>query len=295
MSKDTATTSGDGIAVGVPMFRREQALSLLLESVPEYVETVYIADNGRDSDRSIYGEEWRFDLDVLDLEFDVGIGACRAAIVDACTEPYLWMGDNDMEFVRPNDLRLMQQTLERYDDLGAIAGWLIEGDTVRAGARNLVEHGSTAIKSVDETPELERSVLPFARFDFIPQAALFRTAVFDTYEYDPDVGSTEHFDFFYAHKQAGEWDFASTPAVMVRHNRDIDRDYRESRRGSDHADMAVTAEKWGIDEVVPGSYADWGKVRDRPPAEEAFEVFRRATPTSVWLPTRRVLKRVVER
>lgn len=293
MTPDDAA-SGSSIAVGVPIYSRTEALELLLESVPEYVDTVYVADNGpkADQERALYHRAWPFELDVIHLPHDVGIGQCRAAIAEACTEPFLWVGDCDMEFVRPGDLGLLRSILETHADLGGVAGWLIEGDTVRAGARNIREHGRTAIKSVDEPPKVTPDPVPHARFDFIPQAALIRTAAFETYSYDADVHNSEHFDFFYGHREAGEWDFASTPAVMIRHNRDIDPAYRAGR-GNSHLDTEITAAKWGIEEITPGSYGEWSRRRSRPPHEQAFELFRRHTPPSVWLPARRALERVM--
>jgi hypothetical protein len=287
-----SNTESNSIACGVPVFSRTKALEQFLDSVPAYVDTVYVADNGRNQTRDPYDEQWPFDLEVLHLEYDVGIGACRAAITDACTEPYLWIGDCDMAFVRTDDLRLLRATLEQHPGLGGISGWLIEGDTVRAGARDLERHGDTAIKTIREYPDIERSVVPFGRFEFIPQAGLFRTEVFDTYDYDPEVRASEHFDFFWGQRAAAEWEFASTPAVMIRHDRNIDQEYRENR-GSGHLDTEITAAKWGIEDIQPGQYGEWSAYRGRPVHEELFEAFRRVAPPGVWLRARRVLKGVM--
>jgi len=54
----------------------------------------------------------------------------------------------------------------------------------------------------------------------------------------------------------------------------------------------VLADKWGIRRTVPGTVSDWAQVRDRSTAERAFDVFRSATPTRVWLPVRRAFKTV---
>jgi hypothetical protein len=285
----------DAIAVGVPVFSRTAALRQFLESVPEYVTTAYVADNGHTEDREdLYARAWPFDLEVLDLGFDVGIGACRHAIAEAATESYLFVGDCDMRFTDPADLRRLREELAAHPDLGGLSGWLIEGGTVRAGARNLVERRGRLFKSVAEPPELEGERLPFARFDFIPQAGLFKTEVFDDYCYDPDIYNSEHVDFFYGHHDAGAWEFGSTPAVLVEHNRWIDPDYRESRRGNNHVDEALLAEKWGFETIEPGTNVDWAGYRDRSVLERAFDVFREVSPPSVWIPIKRVSKRVIE-
>lgn len=278
------------IAIGVPMFTREQALENLLASVPEYVSTVYIADNGRDTMRDCYHETYPFTLHVIELPYDCGIAQCRRAITDRCSEAYLWIGDNDMQFTSDHDLRILQAILDENPRLGGVSGWLLEGDSVRAGARDLEMHGSTAIKEAVDTPEIEHAPYPFARFDFIPQAALFRTECFDDYTYDPELRNTEHLDFFVGH-QATDWEFASTPAVLIRHHRDIDSEYRATR-GDDHADFELTAEKWGIADTAPGARPDWGYVRDRTVPQQAFDIVKRVTPPSVWLPIKRGCKKV---
>lgn len=288
----------EAIACGVPVYTRTAAVEQFLESVPPYVQTVYIAENGpapsREERAGLYGgREWPFDLQVLDLGHDVGIGQCRAAICEALSEPYLWMGDCDMVFVDASDLRRLRGLLERNPGLGGVSGWLIEGETVRAGARQLVEHGGRLIQAVEEPTEIEGEAMPFARFDFVPQAGLFRAEAYDTYSYDPRIRNSEHVDFFYGHAQRGEWAFASTPAVIIQHNRWINDEYRESVHDGDHVDEALLAEKHGIKSIAPGSNIDWAGYRNRSVKERLFEAFRAATPPRVWMPTRRILQRVV--
>lgn len=280
------------IAIGVPIYMRETALKILLESVPEYVATVYVADNGQDQERELYEQDWPFRLEVLHLDHDCGIGRCREAIANAVDEAYLWMGDCDMEFTNDNDLRRLRSLLAQHDDLGAVAGWLIEDNVVRSGARDLEVYRNSVIKTCEE-PELEGSSIPFARFDFIPQAALFRTEVFDDYCWDGDVRSTEHVDFMLGHKYLSEWDFASTPTVMIKHNRDINEEYRKSKRGGNHLDRDILEEKWGLQDTMVDNETDWGYLRGKSVKEQAFSVFKRVTPPKVWVPTKRSLERVI--
>jgi len=285
------------IACGVPVYSRTEALAQFLTSIPEYVVTVYVAENGpaasREERRGLYGREWPFDVQVLDLGHDVGIGRCRAAICEALSEPYLWMGDCDMVFVNDSDLRRLRGVLERNPGLGGVSGWLIEGGTVRSGTCQLVEHDGRLIKAVKEPPDIEGEETPFARFDFVPQAGLFRAEAYDTYSYNSSIRNSEHVDFFYSHAQRGEWTFASTPAVMIQHNRWIDEEYRRSRRGGDHVDMPLLAEKHGIKNIAPDTNLDWAGYRDRSVKERLFDAFRASTPPCVWMPTRRLLRRVV--
>lgn len=284
--------SDNGIAAGVPMYSRESALRQFLDSVPDYVEVVYVADNGPEQDRDCYHEDWPFELKVLHLEHDIGIGACRAAIADACDERYLWLGDCDMQILRYDDLRLLRSILDANPELGGVSGWLLEERAVRAGARNLHIQGDAAIKTVDDIPTPDGDPVPFATFDFIPQAGLFRTVIYDEYCYDPDMDSSEHFDFFFAHKQLNEWVFASTPAVLTVHNRNIDPEYRQKERGGNHVDESVLDQKWGISRIEPGPKTDWAQVRDLGLKADAFDLVKRTTPPAVWLRIKAAAKRV---
>lgn len=288
----TNSVADNSIAVGVPMFSRTEALTNFLESLPPYVSRVYVADNGEAPDRHVYTEPWPFDLEVINMGYDCGIGPCRAAIGNAVQEPYLFVADNDMEIIRPDDLRILQRILEENPDVGAVSGWLKEGNTIRTGARDLHETGDTLIKNVRDSPEIETDPVPFARFDFIPQAALYRTAIFESYQYDPEIFNSEHIDFFIGQKDAGRWEFASTPVVLIEHNRDIDEEYREGKRGSNRVDFDLMSEKWGYETAVPGPRSDWVTNRDVPMSEQAFNVFRQATPPKVWVPVRKALIRL---
>jgi len=277
------------IAVAVPVLSRSEALAQFLESVPAGVSRVVIADNGPPGAHThVYSRDWHVDIDVLDLEFDIGIGACRAALTDAVGEPYLWMGDCDMAFCRTEDLQLLRDILAAHDDLGGVSGWLIEDGTVRPGAANLRVTDSAVIVGQGSEPEIVDDPLPHARFEYLPQAALFRSAVFDTYDYDPGRRHTEHTDFFLGQRAAGDWSFASTPVIQIHHHKHQDSAHRE-RRAEQHQSDDGMAAKWGVDRRVPGTPPRWD---ERSLPERAFDVFRQATPARVWLPVRQTLKRV---
>jgi|APHM01.1.fsa_nt_gi hypothetical protein len=256
---------------------------------PAGVARVLVADNGRPGEhRTVYHCDWPFELDVLDLGHDIGIGACRAALTDAVTEPYLWMGDCDMEFPSGRaDLARLREVLDSDPELGGVAGWLLEDGTVRAGARDLDTVGVTAVKTA-ATADVDPDPHPHARFDFVPHGGLFRTDIYDTYDYDPEIVSREHLDFFIGHAEAGEWAFASTPSVQVLHHNHVDDEYRR-QRGGGQTDAQRLADKWGVRSTVPGAPSDWVPAADRTTGERLFGLFRRATPPGVWVRVRHAL------
>jgi len=205
------------------------------------------------------------------------------------TERYLWIGDNDMRFTAPGDLRRLREILEADDELGGVSGWLLEAGGVRSDAYDLKQHGRTLLK-IPRRPELTEAPVPHAEFDFIPQAGLFRSAVFDSKPHDPRFKEREHVDFFLAHEQLGRWNWASTPAVTTLHDKTIDEQYRE-RRGRHRSEAAkLLARKWGVERVVPAG-VDWAHRDDRTPAEAGFAAFRELAPPAVWIRVRRALKR----
>jgi hypothetical protein len=127
----------------------------------------------------------------------------------------------------------------------------------------------------------------------IPQCGLFRTAAFKDYDYDPEIFNSEHIDLFWGHAQQTDWKFGSTPAVVVAHHRNIDEQYRESKRGQNHVDMDLMREKWGIKDIRVGERPDWVTTRERNVGEHAFDIVRRLTPPRCWVPIRRVAKGVL--
>lgn len=286
-STTTTDDQSGGITVGVPMFSRETALRNFLESVPAYVDEVLVADNGETVDRRLYARAYATDVRVLDLPYDCGIGACRAALVEACDSEYLWLGDSDMEFSSASDLQTLRSILNANPGLGGVSGWLREGETIRSGAKDLVQHGDTLLKTIPESPTVSQNPVPHARFDFIPQCGLFRMACFEDYSYDPDIYNSEHLDFFYGHLQT-DWAFASTPAVLIQHHKHIDEEYRQRKRGENRVDFDVMQSKWGFSEVHPGRRADWCTTRQRSTGERVFDLVRRVTPPRVWIPLRKV-------
>lgn len=281
------------IAVGVPMFQREQALKQFLNSVPTYVTTAYIADNGHTKEHAhIYENEYAFDIQVIELDYDSGIGACRNAIAESVSEPHLWIGDNDMQFVDESDLWRLYEILDHWPELGGVSGFLVEGNEIRSGATDLNKINDTLIKSTN-TKQIINEPYPHAIVDMPPQAGLFRTEIFDTYTFDATLTNTEHADFFYGHKQEGVWKFASTPSVLIKHNKMIDADYRENQRSSKTNDMDIFEDKWGVSHITIGEQTDWITTRNRTDFEFLFDILRRFAPPSIWIPIRRIAKRVV--
>ena len=260
----------DEIAVGVPVFERTEALQRCLNSIPaDAVDRVIVADNGpANAHAGIYATEWPFTLDVLDLEYDVGIGACRAAIADELTEEYLLVVDSDMRLPAASQLRQLQTALDERPSLGGVSGVLLEDGQIRAGCSNLHETTTllgrdVLVHAIREQPAIEwvDSTIPIARFDKLTNAALVRRECLADGAWDGEFPTDEHLDFYLGHHHQTDWEFAACPVVQFAHEKGRYEAYRERvRERNDEKQQQADAryrEKWGYDRIEYGCRVDW--------------------------------------
>jgi hypothetical protein len=245
------------IALGTKVFSRVERLERLLDSVEDHpIETVVVADDGKASEKKkeVYTAEWDFELKVIDLEFDSGVGLSRQAIVDNLPEvEYSFVVDSDHE-LPPNAIDLID-ILKNDTSLGGVAGEILEPNTgsVGDGCRDFREVGDDLIF---HTPEKDIEMIggsPIVRFDFIPYAAAYRTVALKDYTRDPAyIIGWEHGDFFVGHWKQTDWEFAITPDVMIRHYPGGDQFYANNRNSDDKmgASYEHFLNKWGYNDVI---------------------------------------------
>ncbi len=299
----TAEPVEQEVVVGVPFLQREAKLQQLLESAVTNpaIDSVVVADNGDESERDVYGD-YGDAVDVLDLPFDAGIGACRAAVAKQTDAEYLVVVDSDMEI--PRNIDTLVQILERDPGLGAVAGILEENGQVRAGVCDFHEdehfRGRTAlVQSIREDKSVEWSTgYPVARFDKLPNAMVVRRACVDDYGWDSDLKDKEHLDWFLGHYHETDWEFGVTPAVLFRHHtsRDNDSEYQQQFRfGNDERQQRYRErllEKWDYDRVVYGSNRWFGTQR-RPLADRLYKAVAADVPTRYSYPIKTAVEGVL--
>lgn len=295
---------GKDVAVGVPVIERWQKLATFLESVPEWVDSVVVADNGDPNAdrRGIYDGSYPFEVDVLDLGYDVGIGRCRSAIADASDSAYLLVADNDMEL--PANVGVLVDVLDRDPDLGGVGGILDEHGSLRSGCCDFEEadwwrDGRALVQSV--APGKIGAVTwstghPVARFDKLANAMVVRRAALDDYAWDADLGCKEHLDFFVGHWHETDWEFGVCPEVVFRHHTGgSDRYWQQYRaKTADRQQRALDAfrEKWGYDRIVLGD-TRWFGTAHRPFGERLMNAFVRAAGPKYSVPAKDAAKRVL--
>lgn len=246
-----------GLALGVTVFKRTKKLHDLLESVPEIVDQVYVADDGDTSDRKhLYERSYCFDLDVIDLEYDAGLGQGRKAITNRLTEEYLLVVDSDQ--LVPNNIAVLVEQLEADSGLGGVGGLFLEDGTLTGMCHDIKQDGSLLVRDTERGKTI-RTVAgaPLVEFDFIPNAAVFRNSCLEDNTWDPEyrIGK-EHLDFYVGHYEQTDWTFGVCPRVLFPHNPGGDADFVATRH--DPSRLLESKEyflkKWGYRQILRRRY-----------------------------------------
>lgn len=210
----------DDVALGVKVFSRVNKLENLLDSVEESdINTVYVADDGEmtDEKRKLYSRSFDFDLNLIDLEYDAGLGYGRAEIVKQLDAEYLLIVDSDHTV--PENVNVLRTILENNSQIGGVSGLIFERGHLRGACNDLFEHDDVLVRDVNEEKRTYyQDGVPFLYFDFIPNAALFRRDCLEDYCWDREyVIGSEHIDFYVGHMKTTDWRFATCPAVVFDH------------------------------------------------------------------------------
>lgn len=246
------------IAVGTKVFSRTEKLEGLLESIERAnLGRVYLADDGdMTSDKEqLYARDFDFDLKIIDLPYDAGLGRGRKEIVDRLgEESYLLIVDTDHEV--PENVRVLADQLAADETIGGIAGTIVEPNHGRVfqSAKDLTEEGDVLVRSADLREKQIETIAgySFREFQFIPNAALFRTACLDDYCWDPNyVIGKEHIDFYVGHWKRTNWRFGVCPSVAFNHYPGGNPSYQANRHSSEKKARSKEyfEEKWGYEAV----------------------------------------------
>jgi len=246
------------IAVGTKVFMRTQKLQRLLESIEQTpIERVYVADGGEitPEKEQLYDREFDFDLHLIDLEYDAGLGKGRKEIVEQLDEEkYLLIVDSDNEV--PRNVTVLADQLEELPEVGGIAGSMVEPKKGRLyqSAKDLREDGNTLVASADiNEKEIQMvSGYPFVEFQYLPNITMFRKEAVEEYCWDPKykIGK-EHMDFFVGHWKKTNWKFGVCPAVLFNHYPGGSAEYQSNRDSTKKHEQGERYfyDKWGYERV----------------------------------------------
>jgi len=259
--------SDTSMAMSVKVFNRTEKLETLLESVPtdEY-ETVYVADDGRTEERAhLYEREWQFDLEVLDLPYDAGVGVGRNAILDALEEEFLTVVDSDHE-VAPNADVLARQLKER-PEFGGVSGLLLEHGRIQGLCHDFYEEDDVLVR--DTGPKTTETVAeyPLVEFDFVPNVVTFRRECLEELAWDENyVIGRDHLDFFVGHWRETDWQFGTCPSVLFPHYPGGGSEYDANRLNPEKllAGKSYFLDKWGYEGIVARGFWLGNQSVDKP-------------------------------
>jgi glycosyltransferase involved in cell wall biosynthesis len=254
----------ESIAVGVKVFKRTEKLSKLFESLRNQpIECVYVADDGHTANRQhLYNQDYPFRLTVLDLEFDAGLGAGRRRIVEEFTEPYILFVDSDHTVL---DFEPLYEILTADESLGGVSALMSKSDgEVQANAHDLYETDHVLVRDVrGDHPVEQVAGHPMFRFDYVPNAGLYRRECLEDYAWDPAyVIGKDHLDFYLGHKQYTDWEFGICAEVLFGHNPGGDASYLLDRLDTRKSweSKAYFLNKWGYDQIIMRRH--WSEISD---------------------------------
>ncbi len=253
----------DVVTLGTKVFGRNTKLHQLLQSIPDsgIIDRVLVADDGHGDPVEIDETQIAADvpIDVLDLPFDAGLGAGREAIRERVETDYLLIVDADMEI--PKNVATLQDVLEADDTLGGVGGLLNEGGQTVGLCHNLREShdGRYLLRDAPENPQPESVAdTNLYRWDFVPNAALFRTECLADYGWDDEyVIAREHLDFYVGHWHETDWEFGVVPGVELPHHPGGSDSYLAHRHNMTKKARSreYFRDKWGYDAVIHRN--DW--------------------------------------
>ena len=202
----------DDVTVGTKSFYRPEKIRQCLESIAQTdleFKQVIVADDGdiTEEKEEIYEEyQEKLPLEVIDLEFDYGLGGSRNKVHDKMDGEYLLWVDDDMMI--PRNVTVMKRILEKREELGGISGIMLEEGEFRAEAHQFklreTPLGTTLVKDIFEErkEEVNTDTGPktLFKFDLVLNCLMLKKACLDEAKWDDHyIIQGEHTDFFLNH------------------------------------------------------------------------------------------------
>ncbi|PSQ45510.1 hypothetical protein BRD17_01190, partial [Halobacteriales archaeon SW_7_68_16] len=175
--------------------------------------------------------------------------------VEASEEEYLLVVDTDHEV--PANYGILREVLETYPEVGGVAGIELERGRIAGMCHDIAVEDGVLIRYAPSGEYEWESGYAFRRFDFVPNAALFRRDCVEAYNWDPEyVIAKEHLDFYYGHYVRTDWEFGICPTVAFPHHETSDSGYLQLRTSETRQmrSKRYFLDKWGVEQIHRRSY-----------------------------------------
>jgi len=230
MSTD-ADNSLQDLTIGITAFNRPECLERLVQSIRERFPAVpiLVADNGWEPADL---EGWS-GIELVEVERDCGLSACRNWIADQCTTDYLVLCEEDFVFDDRTDLAAALAVLEENPQLGMIGGSLEVGQQMQHYARRFqleTAPEGQVLRAVPAGGPMQQSGPARWRLcDMVFNWGILRTAAARECPWDEALKLGEHVDWFLRLQLETAWQVAHTPDLVARHERQEPGDYPSYR------------------------------------------------------------------
>ena len=252
------------LALAFATIDRPYAAERLIMSVRRFFPdiVIYVADQS-DGDGPFAKFCESNDVRRLILPYDCGVSVSRNALVDAITEDYFVLCDDDFILTEQTSFDGALHILNNNPDIGIVGGFLCDITENGQHSRHweillnydLGRRSLTAIPIQHYAPTPEYSgPYPYFRCDAVMNFAVMRTSIFsETIRWDPKfLCNGEHEDFYLNIKQNSDIGIAYHPGMRADHHHIASSRYHEKRLRN--VGWRQFLEKWNIDQHLDLTY-----------------------------------------
>jgi len=186
-------------------------------------------------------------LEFLRYPFNIGLSYCRNRMIERVDTEFILQLDDDQYIPKGVEQAL---NIFRKPKIGGVGfGWIMP-DKFNIDAHDIEIINGYYVRSMRMPKKIEfidghAFVYPF---DFIPNSAIFRKAVFDDVKWDENyIINREHEDYFLEHKKLGKWQWAIDLSYWIYHDLGGGKEFTDWRKGREaRRAMRYFRKKWQL-------------------------------------------------
>jgi len=189
----------DEVAHIIPTHERPAVAQRLVDSILHFYPEarIYVCDDSRAP------ETYDGATDVPATAYDIGLSAKRNLLVQASTEPYVMLWDDDYVCTSNTDLRVFYELLQEVEGCGMVgAEWSLSQTQDRNVwfTGQLIPNGAEVkVRPPDGEPErieTPAGTLAYHEVDLLPNWFMAQRELLETVPWDEELKLNEHLEFF---------------------------------------------------------------------------------------------------